>query len=556
MTNEHAAASAERFDVAILGGGLAGLCLARQLARNAPEARVLVLEKRAHPVPEAAFKVGESSVEAGAYYFAEELGLADHIAQDQLPKFGLRFFFNQPDAERLSAGMELGLTRRLRNPSFQLDRGRLENYMAAEMPALGVDFRSGCAVREAALGEDGERHRIVFERDGAVGQVDAKWVVDASGRAQLLKRNLGLAQPAEHDVNAVWFRYDRSIRIDDWEDWPVAVGEREGERDVTTARWLSTNHLMGEGYWVWLIPLASGCTSVGIVADPRFHPLSSLNSFERAMAWLHRHEPLCAAELDKHREGLMDFLALKRFSYDCKQVFSENRWALTGEAGLFLDPFYSPGSDFIAFGNTFIADLIGQDLAGRPIAARASIYDQLYRGLFHNTLPVYRDQYGQFGNPRVMTAKIIWDYAVYWAFPAFLLMQGQLTNVGIYPGVRAAMTAINALNRNMQDFFRAWGAQAQPPLRNVFIDQAAIPLVPKLNADLAETYDDKAFQAKLRENEATLRALSDEIVRAAANGAPALQRFLPDPPPASAAPPVLADVFAALGMQPDPSPVP
>ena len=41
------------------------------------------------------------------------------------------------------------------------------------------------------------------------------------------------------------------------------------------ARWLSTNHLVGAGYWVWLIPLGSGATSVGIVTDETIHPQSS-----------------------------------------------------------------------------------------------------------------------------------------------------------------------------------------------------------------------------------------------------------------------------------------
>src|SRR5207302_1501749 len=45
------------YDVLIAGGGLAGLCLARQLAREAPSRRVFLAERRAHPVPEAAFKV-------------------------------------------------------------------------------------------------------------------------------------------------------------------------------------------------------------------------------------------------------------------------------------------------------------------------------------------------------------------------------------------------------------------------------------------------------------------------------------------------------------------
>ena len=41
-------------------------------------------------------------------------------------------------------------------------------------------------------------------------------------------------------------------------DWHSRLAE--GDRSF------STNHLMGEGYWVWLIRLASGATSVGIVA--------------------------------------------------------------------------------------------------------------------------------------------------------------------------------------------------------------------------------------------------------------------------------------------------
>ena len=47
------------YDVVILGGGLAGATLAIQLKQARPETSILVAEKRQHPVPEAAFKVGE-----------------------------------------------------------------------------------------------------------------------------------------------------------------------------------------------------------------------------------------------------------------------------------------------------------------------------------------------------------------------------------------------------------------------------------------------------------------------------------------------------------------
>jgi len=67
---------------------------------------------------------------------------------------------------------------------------------------------------------------------------------------------------------------------------------------------------MGEGYWVWLIPLATGSTSVGIVADPRIHRLQDLNSFEKSMAWLRENEPECAESIEPHREKMQDFLAM------------------------------------------------------------------------------------------------------------------------------------------------------------------------------------------------------------------------------------------------------
>jgi 2-polyprenyl-6-methoxyphenol hydroxylase-like FAD-dependent oxidoreductase len=80
--------------VLILGGGLAGLTLALQLRTRDPSLRIGVIERRRHPVPEAAFKIGESTVEIGAWYFSDVLGLRPHLAAEQIVKFGFRFFFN------------------------------------------------------------------------------------------------------------------------------------------------------------------------------------------------------------------------------------------------------------------------------------------------------------------------------------------------------------------------------------------------------------------------------------------------------------------------------
>jgi flavin-dependent dehydrogenase len=312
-------------------------------------------------------------VEIGAYYLEKVLGLEQHIHQHHLPKFGLRFYFNHRDATQLGDGLELGLACRFDTPSYQLDRGRLENFMAADMDRLGVTFCDSCAVVAVDLDSGGKSHRVRYRRDGREQTVRARWLVDASGRRGFLKQRLGLKEEISHGINAVWFRLNAAIRVDDWDPW------RGDERGRDLERWLSTNHLMGPGYWVWLIPLASGATSIGIVADPDLHPLQEMNRFDRAMDWLARHEPLCARHLEPHRDTLMDFLAVKHFAHGCRQLFSTERWALTGEAGMFLDPFYSPGSDFIAINNTFIAALIEHDLKGGPLGARVQLFNELYR---------------------------------------------------------------------------------------------------------------------------------------------------------------------------------
>ncbi|MEP7302246.1 MAG: NAD(P)/FAD-dependent oxidoreductase [Caldimonas sp.] len=499
---------ASRHDVVIAGGGLAGLTLALQLKQRFADLDILVLERQRHPVPEAAHKVGESSVEIGADYFSRVLGLTQHLEEHQLKKFGFRFFSSEGRRD-IGAVTEIGASRFLSVPGYQIDRGIFENFLAEEAARRGIAVVCGATVRDIALSEAGDPHRLTYRVAGEQRAAEAGWLIDACGRAGLIKKKLALAEPNAHDANAVWFRMKDRIVIDEWSADPAWRG-----RCDPAARWLSTNHLVGAGYWVWLIPLSSGAHSVGIVADAKLHPLATMNSFDKAMEWLRRYQPRVFDELDGKRDRLLDFAFFRRFSYGCKQVFSGQRWALTGEAGLFLDPFYSPGSDFIAIANTYICELIGRDRAGRPLDAHAAVYDQIFHSFYESTLALYTDQYPIFGDPEVLPVKVIWDYTYYWGVLAQFFFQRRIADLSALSALREELAHCQALNRELQALLRAWSA-ARPLERvanpAVMLDQASLPWFAALNKSLLDTLDDAGFRERIRHSTRQMRSLAAEI---------------------------------------------
>jgi hypothetical protein len=294
-------------------------------------------------------------------------------------------------------------------------------------------------------------------------------------------------------------------------------------------RWRSTNHMCGPGYWFWLIPLSSGAHSLGIVCDAAMHPLETMNTHEKAMAWLRRHQPRVAEALERPEHRLQDFLFLRHFSHGCRQVFSGDRWALTGEAGVFLDPFYSPGSDYIGISNTLICDLIAKDRGGHPFAPYAEIYQQLYFGFFENTMTLYRDQYALFGDAQVMPVKVIWDYTYYWALLAPLVCGGKLTEVSLLGRLRPQFERGRALNLAVQALLRGWGeanraAGGPDPaaLYGRLLDQFDIDWFHEMNRALHDMLDNAAFAQRVRDNVARMDWLAAEILQRARDAHPGI----------------------------------
>jgi hypothetical protein len=102
-----------------------------------------------------------------------------------------------------------------------------------------------------------------------------------------------------------------------------------------------------------------------------------------------------------------------QLAYGTRRFLAAERWGLVGEAAAFPDPFYSPGADFIALGNDFLADLIGRDFAGesrRSLEERTGAYDEFMKFRFDAAMRLYLDNYPFFGSYEL--CKLKWDFDV------------------------------------------------------------------------------------------------------------------------------------------------
>ena len=507
------------YDVAVLGGGLAGLTMAIQLKLSRPETRVLVTDKRTEPAPEAAFKVGESSVEVGAHYYREVIGMRDHLEQAQLRKHGLRFLLPAGDNSDITKRVEFCTPAHLAAFTHQIDRGRFENELFRRCLKNGAEAFRGWRVQDVEIGKDA--HTIKLSQEEEETSVTARWIVDASGRANILRRKLDLSDDTGHHINAAWIRLAGGLDFEDWtddEEWLDRMPERGLRR-------LSTTHLIAEGYWLWLIQLASGPISIGVCADPRVHPWEEIESFDAFMNWCQENEPLVYAEIDGRREDVLDFLRVKDFSYASTRVFSPDRWTLVGEAGGFIDAFYSPGSDFIAYSNTFSNELICHDLDGGEgdLEQRVEFYNDFYFKLFNPTIHLYRDQYQLFQNAQVMVAKVVWDSLIYFTLLGSPFVHGKLAKIEDIEMFSEIADLVIPLIPRMQELFRDWHALGNIQYEGVSVLSKQLEPYIWAQEEIGLAGSDDELLERARAKTETIKALAVWIFHKAA-------RQLPDPP--------------------------
>ncbi len=394
------------FEVAIVGGAFSGAATALLIKRRRPETRILIIEK----ATEFDRKVGESTTEVSSCFLTRILGLTNYLGHEQLAKQGLRLWFaNRPD-QPFDDCVEIGARYQARLPTFQVDRSKLDGHLLELARAAGCEVWKPAKVTRCELG-DGEGQSLSVNVAGEERAVRCRWLIDASGRSAFLARKLGhFRQNTAHPINAVWARF---TGVKDWDSYEWRERFPDYAAASRTGRAWATNHLMGHGWWCWIIPLKGGDFSAGLVYDSRIFTLpDGENLGERLRQHILAHpvgrEIFRDAKVVEH-----DTRAYSALPYYSTQVCGDG-WAIAGDAAGFIDPLYSPGLDLCGYTSAIVSDLVLRSLGGEDVAMRRRYYNEqfatTYRYWFET---LYQDKYFYMGEADLMSAALLLDVGTY-----------------------------------------------------------------------------------------------------------------------------------------------
>lgn len=399
------AGQANVWDVIVIGAGIAGSATAYRLLERDPNLRILICDRALN----ADKKIGESTVEVSSYFLGRTLNLTEYLTKHHVTKQGLRFWFSNDQCQTLDDCSEIGPTYHVNIPAYQVDRAELDEEVVRRAQSLGAELMRPVRVRSIELNSGGMQ-TVNVKTDVGEASYSARWVVDASGPAALLARQEGWIQLNEcHRTSSIWVRYKNVLNFDDAklrERFPRYSQRCHGSRNT------ATNHITGDGWWSWWIVLKSGEVSVGVVYDERLVSFpESMRSMEARMRYLLDTSPL-ASELLSEVTLVEDSAVYRgKLPYSSASLAGDG-YVIVGDAGGFLDPFYSPGMDWIAFTTSAAVDLIGRKQEIAETAERINIvygrsYDRWFQAL-------YQDKYLYLGDYDFMRMAMILDLGGYY----------------------------------------------------------------------------------------------------------------------------------------------
>jgi flavin-dependent dehydrogenase len=326
------------YDVAIIGGGPAGSTAAALLAQAGR--RVIVFEREKFP----RFHIGESLLPFSMKAFTR-LGL-----EEKLSRAG---FIKKYGGEIIGACSDTGTKfyfkdgyRSQTDHSYQVTRGDFDKVLLDHARESGAQVHEQTAVDEIEF-LDG-RVEVAAKSNGSSHAIQARYLVDASGRTSFLSRQFKIKKTYDHLHKLSIFAHYDGVWRPEGIDGTLTVLVRAVDR------------------WFWLIPLTAERTSVGVVLDSeafRKSKLSAEDFLEQALAG----QPTVAKRMTNARRVSKAYVEAD-FSYRSERLYGE-RWLLTGDAAGFIDPIFSSGVFLAIFSGENCADVLNEVL-DRPSKAR------------------------------------------------------------------------------------------------------------------------------------------------------------------------------------------
>jgi flavin-dependent dehydrogenase len=302
----------DTYDVAIVGGGPAGSTAATLLAKAGR--RVVVLEREKFP----RFHIGESLLPFSMLTF-DRLGVREKLDRTFLPKYGgeimaacgtraIKFYFRDG-------------FRSQRDQAYQVTRSEFDKLLLDHSLENGAEVREETEVTKVDFADD--RVKIDLENgDGATSRIEARYLLDCSGRQTLLGSFFKVKRTYDHLQKFSVFAHYENI-------------DRLPGKDATLIRMVR-----GLDSWFWMIPLTETRTSIGVVMDTKAFRETKLAP-EAVLEKFIAEQPLMAERMKK-AVRVSPVYSASDFSYR-NTTLAGDRWLLAGDAAGFIDPVFSSG---------------------------------------------------------------------------------------------------------------------------------------------------------------------------------------------------------------------
>jgi flavin-dependent dehydrogenase len=303
----------ESCDVAVIGGGPGGSTAAILLARRGY--KVIALEKERHP----RFHIGESLLPMNLPVF-ERLGVLDKVRALGVHKPGADFeSANERGYSTFAFARAIG-----DSPahSYQVWRQDFDKMLYDHARASGADAREGHEVLKAEQISPRETRLEVRTDEGRAYGIQARYVIDASGRDAFLASKKKLRRKNTHHQSAAIFGHFRGADL--------RPGEDAG--NISVYRF--------EHGWMWMIPLPQGVMSIGAVCRPEYLKQRKGRTAEFLLETLHASPGLKSRM--QRAELIGEAGVTGNYSYDSERMGGPG-WVLVGDAFAFLDPVFSSG---------------------------------------------------------------------------------------------------------------------------------------------------------------------------------------------------------------------